>query len=278
MRNREFLRKKLNKGLIGFNVFDKGSFYSVVCGYRQRKFAFIQTTRKTIDYYGIKNLVNIRRECEREMDVPVFLHLDHGDKNLAIEAIKNGYDSVMVDYSNNGLKENIKKTNEVIEEAWKREVLVEAEVGELGGYSQVSEVKEFLEKTKVDSLAVSIGSKHGVHKEKIKPEYLLKFKELDVPLVLHGASCFFKEDLKSINKNGGKVKGAKGIEKSVLKECMKNGVKKLNMDSVLRLSYMAGIREHMKSKPFCIDAREIFSAGEERVYRRVKELVKEFVP
>ncbi len=277
MRNREFLRKKLEKGLIGFNVFNKGSMYAVVSAYSQKGFAFVQITKKTIDYYGIKNIVALRRECEKDFEIPVFLHLDHGDKKYALLAIKNGFDSVMLDFADKKLNENIKKTNEIKEEAWKRNVLVEAEVGELGGFSKKEDVEVFVEKTKVDMLAVSIGSKHGMYKKKIKPGYLYNFKNIKTNLVLHGASYIFKEDVEEINKYGGKLGKVKGLSEEEIKECLKRGIKKLNMDTTLRLAYLAGIRKYLAKNPKEIDARKILGAGEERIYKRTKEIIKKFI-
>lgn len=155
----------------------------------------------------------------KKAKIPVVLHLDHGtSKNLIFRAIDNGFNSVMIDASMDSFAENVRRTREVVEYAHLKGVVVEAEIGHVGGgeeykskddsnsiYTTAAEAKKFIEQTRVDSLAVSIGTAHGAYKGKpvIDFERLQEIKQVvDIPLVLHGGSSSGDSNLKKCALNG----------------------------------------------------------------------------
>jgi len=219
-------------------------------------------------------------------EIPMALHLDHGDTfELAKSCIESGFSSVMIDGSHHPYEKNISLTKQAVEFAHQYDVTVEGELGVLAGiedavvaekstYTQPEEVIEFVEKTGVDSLAISIGTSHGANKFKpeqctknadgiyIPPE--LRFDILEeiekkipgFPIVLHGASSVPIEAVKIINKYGGALKDAVGIPEEQLRKAAKSAVCKVNIDSDGRLWMTAAIRKHMAEKPADFDPRK----------------------
>jgi len=172
--------------------------------------------------------------------IPIVLHLDHGDSLETCKAcIETGFSSVMIDGSHLSFEENIKLTSQVVEFAHANDVTVEGELGVLAGiedeishehtsYTRPEEVEEFVKKTGVDSLAISIGTSHGAFKFKVKPGELpppLRFDILEecerripgFPIVLHGASSVPKEIVDEINKYGGKMENTAGVSEDQLR-------------------------------------------------------------
>lgn len=219
-------------------------------------------------------------------EIPITLHLDHGDTfELAKSCIDSGFSSVMIDGSHHSFEKNIALTKQVVEYAHERDVTVEGELGVLAGiedavvaekstYTQPEEVIEFVNKTGVDSLAISIGTSHGANK--FKPEQCTKNSEgvyippelrFDIleeiekkipgfPIVLHGSSSVPVEAVKIINANGGALKDTVGIPEEQLRKATKSAVCKVNIDSDGRLWMTAAIRKHMAEKPADFDPRQ----------------------
>jgi fructose-bisphosphate aldolase class II len=219
-------------------------------------------------------------------DIPIVLHLDHGDSfETCKECIDNGFSSVMIDGSSLPYEKNIEVTKKVVEYAHKYDVTVEGELGVLAGieddvvaehshYTQPSEVVDFVSKTGVDSLAISIGTSHGANK--FKPEQCtrnadgilipppLRFdilKEIEkelpgFPIVLHGSSSVPQEYVKIINEYGGKLKDNVGIPEEQLREAAKSAVCKINIDSDGRLAMTAAIRKYLTENPGVFDPRK----------------------
>ncbi|MEG1743781.1 MAG: ketose-bisphosphate aldolase, partial [Clostridia bacterium] len=201
-----------------------------------------------------------------DTDLPICLHLDHGDTfELCKSCIDGGFTSVMIDGSHHSFADNIKLTKQVVEYAHAHGVVVEGELGRLAGvedainvsaedssYTDPNDVQEFVEKTGVDSLAIAIGTSHGAYKFKPGQKPLLRFdilKEVEkrlpgFPIVLHGASSVIPEFVKIINENGGKMPDAIGIPEDMLREAASMAVCKINIDSDLRLAMTASIRQY----------------------------------
>lgn len=219
-----------------------------------------------IKYMGLATLVVMVREETKNLKEEVALHLDHGktfeDCKICIDA---GFTSVMIDASYLPFEENIALTKQVVEYAKQFNVTVEAELGKLSGvedevhsetshYTNPQEAKEFVERTGVDSLAISIGTSHGAYKFAGSPtleiNLLKQIKSLlpSTPLVLHGASSIPENLLEDFHKSGGELKGAKGVSEELLKEAIQNGIAKINVDSDLRIAFTAGVRESLKNK------------------------------
>ena len=209
-------------------------------------------------------------------NIPIVLHLDHGDTfELCKSCIDYGFSSIMFDGSHHDYNKNVELTAQVVEYAHKYDVTVEGELGVLAGvedevsaehhtYTQPEEVQDFVKKTGVDSLAISIGTSHGAFKFKPgqKPEIRLDIlAEIEeripcFPIVLHGASSVPQDVVAEINKYGGKLKDSIGIPEDQLRAAAKSAVCKINIDSDGRLAMTAGIRKILAEKPAEFDPRK----------------------
>lgn len=209
-------------------------------------------------------------------NIPIVLHLDHGDTfELCKSCIDMGFSSVMIDGSHLPFDKNIELTKQVVEYAHAHDVSVEGELGVLAGvedevsaehhtYTQPEEVEEFVKRTGVDSLAISIGTSHGAFKFKPgqKPEIRLDIlKEIEVripgfPIVLHGSSSVPQDIVAEINKYGGKLKDSIGIPEDQLRKAAASAVCKINIDSDGRLAMTAAIRKVFAEKPEEFDPRK----------------------
>jgi fructose-bisphosphate aldolase class II len=230
-------------------------------------------------------------------NMPVALHLDHGDTfELCVQCIESGFSSVMIDGSHHEYEKNVELTSKVVEYAHKYDVTVEGELGILAGveddvvaekstYTQPEQVEDFVKKTGVDSLAISIGTSHGAFK--FKPEQCTK-NELGVlvppplrfdileeiekrvpgfPIVLHGASSVVPEYVKIIEENGGALKAAIGIPADQLRKAAKSAVCKINIDSDGRLVLTAMIRKVFKDSPAEFDPRKYLGPAREELIK-----------
>jgi fructose-bisphosphate aldolase class II len=223
---------------------------------------------------------------EMGAEIPVALHLDHGDSfELAKSCIDTGFSSVMIDKSSLPFEENIKVSKQVAEYAHERDVTVEAELGVLAGieddvkhekshYTQPEEVEEFVEKAGVDSLAISIGTSHGAYKFKVKDGESpppLRFDILEeierripgFPIVLHGASSVVPEYVKMINEYGGSLEGAMGVPEDQLRRAAASAVCKVNIDSDGRLAVTGVIRKSLAEAPKNFDPRKYLGPARE---------------
>jgi fructose-bisphosphate aldolase class II len=214
------------------------------------------------------------------------LHLDHGDTfELCKSCIETGFSSVMIDGSHHPYEKNIEETRKVVEHAHKSDVTVEGELGVLAGieddviaaksiYTQPDQVVDFVQKTGVDSLAISIGTSHGAYKFKaaqctrnaqgvLEPPPL-RFDILEeieqripgFPIVLHGASSVVLKYVDMINKYGGKMEDAVGIPEAQLRRAATSAVCKINIDSDGRLAMTAAIRKAFAENPKEFDPRK----------------------
>ena len=258
----------------------------------------LQVSKGARDYANINLLRNMAKgatEYAHELgyDIPIVLHLDHGDSfETCKDCIDNGFSSVMIDGSSLPYEENIAVTKKVVEYAHQFDVTVEGELGVLAGiedevssevshYTQPSEVIDFVSKTGVDSLAISIGTSHGAFKftaaqctrnaDGILVPPPLRFdilKEIEkklpgFPIVLHGSSSVPQEYVKIINEHGGKLKDSVGIPEEQLREASKSAVCKINIDSDGRLAMTAMIRKYLDEHPEQFDPRKYLAPARE---------------
>lgn len=253
---------------------------------------------QTLLRYMAQGAVEYAKELGK--NIPVVLHLDHGDTfELCKSCIEYGFSSVMIDGSHHSYDENVELTRKVVEYAHQYDVTVEGELGVLAGieddvvaehhtYTQPEEVEDFVSKTGVDSLAISIGTSHGANK--FKPEQCtrdangvlvpppLRFDILEevekripgFPIVLHGASSVPQKYVEVINSNGGKLKDAIGIPEEQLRRAAKSAVCKINIDSDGRLAMTASIRQTFNEHPEWFDPRQYLGPAREWL----KELYK----
>lgn len=225
-----------------------------------------------------------------ETNLPICLHLDHGDTfELCKSCIDGGFTSVMIDGSHLSFADNMEVSRKVVEYAHPRNVTVEAELGRLEGvedeikvsaedasYTNPAQVEEFVTKTGVDSLAIAIGTSHGAYK--FKGEAKLRFDILEevskrlpgFPIVLHGASSVLPEYVEIINKFGGNMPGAKGVPEEMLRKAAAMAVCKINIDSDLRLAMTAMIRKSFAEDPANFDPRKYLAPARSAI----KDVVK----
>ena len=225
-------------------------------------------------------LVKLVEAALIDTDLPIALHLDHGDSfELCKECIDGGFTSVMIDGSKLSFEENVALTKKVCEYAHNHVpyVTVEGELGKLAGieddvnvsdadaqFTDPNEVEEFVKRTGVDSLAIAIGTSHGAYKFKPGQKPQLRFDILEkisqklpgFPIVLHGASSVMQEYVKVVNENGGKMPDAIGIPEEMLRQAAKMAVCKINIDSDLRLAMTASVRKHFNDHPDHFDPRQ----------------------
>ena len=222
----------------------------------------IQTTPSTLKYASPKLFFANVRTLADTCNIPIALHLDHGDSfELAVKAVRAGYSSVMIDGSKLSLQKNISLTQSVVEVCRPCGVSVEGEIGSIGGkednmaneirYTDPEEAAYFALETKVDSLAVAIGTAHGIYKNepKLNLECLKEIrKKTEVPLVLHGTS---------------------GVPDEVVKDCISKGICKVNYATDLRIAFSEGVKEYLKKDS------NVFDPKKYNAYARAK--VKECV-
>ncbi len=246
--------------------------------------------RKYANKNLLKNMARGAVEYAHELgyDIPIVLHLDHGDSlELCKDCIESGFSSVMIDGSHLSYEENVALTKKVCDFAHSQKdyVTVEGELGVLAGveddvsaeeshYTKPEEVQDFVKKTGVDSLAISIGTSHG--RQKFKPAQCtrspdgilipppLAFEVLaeiekklpGFPIVLHGSSSVPIEYVKEIEKFGGKLDDSVGIPEEQLRKAAKSAVCKINIDSDGRLAMTAAIRKVFAEQPSEFDPRK----------------------
>lgn len=228
----------------------------------------IQTTPSTVKYASLEMFAAMVAAEAKNASVPVCLHLDHGSSfELAVNALKAGYTSVMIDGSAKDFEGNIAVSKKVADVANALSIPVEAELGKVGGKeddleadadtnTDPQEAKEFVERTGVTSLAIAIGTAHGfyVGTPVLDKKRVSEIKELvDIPLVLHGASGLSDEDVK---------------------ECVERGICKVNFATELRVAYTDAVKKLLAEKPETYDPKKLGVVGMEAVTEIVKGRMK----
>ncbi len=236
----------------------------------------IQISKGARSYTHKKMLEGLIRAAEDVFPDSIFaVHLDHGDEEACYDCINSGfYSSVMIDASHEDFENNIAITRRVVEAAHAKGVVVEAELGQLGGVEEHVKVdeadakltnpdqaEEFVERSGCDSLAVAIGTSHGAYKfsgsQALRLDVLEKIQQRlpGFPLVMHGSSSVPQEEVERINKAGGQLKGAKGVDADQFKYAAKLGVTKVNIDTDGRLVWTRVHREYFNEHPENFDLR-----------------------
>ena len=228
-------------------------------------------------------------------DLPICVHLDHGDTfELCKSCIDGGFTSVMIDGSSKSFEDNIALTRQVVEYAHDHGVVVEAELGTLAGveddvhveaedssYTRPEDVEEFVTRTGCDSLAIAIGTSHGAYKFKPGTKPQLRFDILEevaqrlpgFPIVLHGASSVPQEFVRIINEHGGKMPDAIGIPEEMLRKAATMAVCKINIDSDLRLAMTASIRKYFDEHPEGFDPRAYLKPARTAIHDMVRHKI-----
>lgn len=243
----------------------------------QSRAPFIVQISKGARSYTHKKMLEalIRTADEIFPDAVFAVHLDHGDEATCYDCIDSGfYSSVMIDASSEPFEKNVEITKRVVEAAHAKGVVVEAELGMLGGVEEhvsvaesdakltnPAQAEEFVRRTGCDSLACAIGTSHGAYK--FSGTQSLHFEVLEeiqkrlpgFPLVMHGSSSVPKEEVDRINAAGGQLKGARGVDESQFKRAAQLGVTKVNIDTDGRLVWCRVHREHFRDHPENFDLR-----------------------
>jgi fructose-bisphosphate aldolase class II len=231
-----------------------------------------------------------------ETDLPICVHLDHGDSfELCKSCIDGGFTSVMIDGSHLPFEDNIALTRKVVEYAHDHGVVVEGELGRLEGieddvnvsakdasYTDPDQVEEFVSRTGVDSLAIAIGTSHGAYKFKPGTKPQLRFDILEeiekrlpgFPIVLHGASSVVPEFVKTINEYGGNMPDAIGVPEDMLRQAASMAVCKINIDSDLRLAMTATIRKYFAENPSHFDPRQYLKPARAAIKEMVRHKIR----
>lgn len=253
-----------------FNVENMEMVQAVVAAAEElRSPVIMQTTPSTVKYANLNYFYENVKVAAQESSVPVVIHLDHGNSfELAMQAYRTGYTSIMIDGSHEGFEDNIALTSAVVKACHPGEVPIEAELGKVGGkeddldggegdpYTNPQEAAEFVERTGIDSLAVAIGTAHGVYKGVPKLDFsrLSEIrKSVSIPLVLHGTS---------------------GVPDEDVAECIKRGICKVNYATDLRIAFTKGINQVLKENPDTIDPKKYNAKGREEVRKYVMHKMK----
>jgi len=236
----------------------------------------IQISKGARKYTHKKMLEALIRAADEIFPEAIFaVHLDHGDEETCYDCINSGfYSSVMIDASHEDFETNIAITRRVVEAAHARGIVVEAELGQLGGVEEhvsvdeagakltdPDQAKEFVERTGCDSLAVAIGTSHGAYKfsgsQTLRFDVLAEIQKRlpGFPLVMHGSSSVPQEEVERINAAGGQIKGARGVDENQFRRAAQLGVTKVNIDTDGRLVWTRVHREYFRDHPDEFDLR-----------------------
>lgn len=227
----------------------------------------IQTTPSTLKYAGPEVFAGMVRAIAEKVPIPIALHLDHGSSfELASQCVDAGYTSVMIDGSKLPIQENIDLTRKVVRYCSRCGIPVEAELGTIGGkednvscgnplYTDPGDAQIFAQNTCVDSLAVAIGTAHGVYKgtPRLDLDRLAEIRQVvDAPLVLHGSS---------------------GVPERTVQACIARGICKVNYATDLRIAYTEGVRAYLNDHPEAFDPKKFGAAGMECVCQCVADRI-----
>ncbi len=244
--------------------------------------AFISVTESSFKYIGEDFVINLAKTAKK-LNPALFLHLDHGKSfEMCKKAVDLGFDSVMIDGSALPFAENICLTKKVTDYAHKKGILVEGEIGQIKGiednldisktsYTNPEQAAEFVKNTKVDMLAVAIGTSHGVNKFVKEPslrlDILQQIENLlpQTPLVLHGASTVDEDLIETFKNFGGKLDKAKGVSEELLIKAVKeHNIVKINTDSDIRLAFSSEIRKVLSENKKEFDPRNYLGKGRDK--------------
>lgn len=252
-----------------FNVENMEMVMAVVqAAEESRSPVIMQTTPSTVKYAGLDYYLAMVKAAAARATVPVAMHLDHGDSfALAMQALRTGYTSIMIDGSHDVFEDNIALTRRVTDACAPSGIPVEAELGKVGGkeddleggdgnpFTDPQQAKEFVERTNVDSLAVAIGTAHGLYKgvPKLDFDRLSAIRELvSIPLVLHGAS---------------------GVPDEAVRESIRRGICKVNFATELRIAFSNGVKQYLADDPDVFDPKKYSKVGRANVVALVKEKI-----
>ena len=260
----------------------------------------LQASEGARNYAGQEYIVGLVKIALQDYpEIPTALHLDHGSSYEICKAcIDGGFSSVMYDGSKHPFEENVKVTKQIVEYAHDKGVVVEAELGRLAGvedmvsvdakdaiFTDPDQAAEFVERTGCDSLAIAIGTSHGAYKFTRKPTgdilaisrvQAINARIPNTHLVMHGSSSVPQELLAIINQYGGKMKETYGVPVEEIQKAIQFGVRKVNIDTDIRLAMTGAVRKFLAENPDKFDAREWLKPAREAAKAICKQRYIEF--
>ncbi len=268
-----------------FNVNNMEFVQSALEAAEEKKSPIIlAASTSALKYGGFDYLIDLVKTGVKKVSVPVALNLDHGSTiEDAEKCINAGFTAVMIDASKEKFEENIRITAEVVKMAKPKNVCVEAELGLLGGIeddvnvdekdallTDPAQAEEFVKRSRCNALAVAVGTSHGAYKfkgeAKLAMERIADIKmRTGIPLVLHGASGVDPDTVARAIKYGADLPGAKGVPDEAYREAISLGINKINIDTDLRLTWLASLRETLTKNPKVFDPRKILGPAREEV-------------
>ena len=235
----------------------------VAAAERMRSPVIIETSEHAIGYAGLENIAQIIKTVAESSSMPIALHLDHGTSIERVkDCISEGYTSVMFDGSHLSYDENVRLTLEAVKIAHAKDIPCEGELGSIGKAglkesedTDPNEIKDFIDQTNIDFLAISFGSTHGIDKEeKLNIDLLKEIRQkTDIPLVLHGSS---------------------GVSDDDMKLAIENGISKINMDTDIRFTFIREVRRILEENPALFDPRKVLNPAVKAVERLVEDKIK----
>ena len=298
---KEVFKKAMQGGyaIPAYNFNNMEQLQAVIFGCVETKSPVILQVSKGARDYANQTLLRymamgaVRMAREMGSNIPITMHLDHGDSfELAKSCMELGFSSVMIDGSHLPYEENIGLTKQVVDYANQYDVSVEGELGVLAGieehvvaekshYTDPNQVQDFVKRTGVHSLAISIGTSHGAYKFKPKPGETMPPLRFDIlhevekrlpgfPIVLHGASSVLPKYVAMINEYGGKIEGAMGVPEEQLREAAKSAVCKVNIDTDGRMVVTAIIRKVLMENPKEFDPRKYLGPARKELIEVIK--------
>jgi fructose-bisphosphate aldolase class II len=285
-----------NYAIPGYNFYNLEQLRGIVYGCVETKSpAILQILRPHIDDRSLNYLLSMVRGvigsiAEKEHKIPLALNLDHGNSfELCKKCVDFGFSSVMIDGSSLPYEGNSQLTKRVVDYAHEHDVSVEAELGGIGGieermtaehmFTKPKQVEDFIKRTGADSLALSIGTVHGPYKSRLEHEPVrLRFDILDevktrvggFPLVLHGASGVPPQYVEIMNRYGGRMEGARGLDDDQLRTAIRKGIRKANFDTDIKLIFTAIARQYFADKPTEFDPKKYLDPAEEKLREYVR--------
>ena len=276
-----------------FNFSNMEQLQAIIKAHEEKNHPVIVAVSKSaMEYMGVEMCVAMVKTIAEKSPIKIALHLDHGANfEICKKAIDNGFTSVMIDASSLPLEENIELTKKVVDYAHNHSpyITVEAELGKLSGiedevnvehsnYTNPKEAKYFIDKTGVDSLAVSIGTSHGAYKfageSRLEITILEEIRKItNIPLVLHGASSIPQHLVTEFNALGGNLGNAKGVDEDNLREAIKHGITKINVDSDCRIAMVLGIKKAILD-PKLFDPRKVIGKGKDEMQKLIENKIE----
>jgi fructose-bisphosphate aldolase class II len=285
--------RKRRYGVGAFNVNNMEQVQGIMQAARENQAPVIlQASRGALKYTNLVYLQHLMQAAiEENPDIPVVVHLDHGDKESVDVAIDLGFSSVMIDGSHLPYEENVALTKDVVKKAHTYGVSVEAELGTLGGIEEdvtgvvqltdPIQAEDFVKRTGCDSLAVAIGTSHGAYKFKSQPKLALDLVEIiyqrvGIPLVMHGSSSVPPELVATINQFGGQLESTYGVPIEAIQQAISHGVAKINVDTDIRLAITAAVRQLLVEQPIKFDPRDYLTPARAAVAEIVGLRMRQF--